>query len=506
MSATLEEIDLPSIVATLRRRGGDSTTVEVKAASGGCPTLGETLCAFANMPGGGLIILGLDENDAFRPVDLDNIAALEQGVADQAREAITPRITCDFATAHLEGKDIVLVRVNGLPLQQRPATYRGGAYLRQADGDYRMSDLEVAQVELLKLQQTNPTRPDLNPVPETSLASLDDALVKAYVEHVRSRSRRLATVDTTAVLTTTGVITPSGEATLAGLYALGTYPQGLRPSLGVTAAVQAPAGSGTRTRDLAHFTGPIPDLLQDVMQWVDRNTPTHMGYDENGNGRDIPALPRRAVRELIANALVHRNLDGVTDTKRIEIRIKDDKLIVTSPGGLRAITVDQLGKPGGKAAVNPTLYEICKDVRTEDGSRLIEGEGGGIKEIREAAEAAGLSDPIFRDTGVAFTAILRWRPADVEPPARTPATHDERRRPQGASRASSPSTFPSRNAPVIWELLEAPRTFRELHELSGMTESQTRYALQSLMTAGMVEMLGTQGDRRTQYQRSSEAH
>lgn len=500
MSKTLEEIDLPSIVATLRRRGGDSTTIEVKSARGGCPSLGETLCAFGNLPDGGLIILGLDEHNGFAPVGLSDVSTLEQGIAGQAREAVTPPITCDFVTKQLEGVDVLLVRVHGLPLQFRPARHHGTTYLRQSDGDYQMSDVELAQIELLKTQQTHPTRPDLEPVAGTSLTSLDPALVASYTEQVRRRSRRLASADPDIVLTSTGVLTSSGEATLAGLYALGTYPQGLRPTLGITAAVQLPSGSAERTHDLTHFTGPIPDLLQDVMQWIARNTPTGMRYDADGHGRDVPALPPRAVRELVANALVHRNLDGVTESKRIEIRIKDDKLIVTSPGGLKAITKDQLGKPGGKAAVNPTLYDICKDVRTEDGRRLIEGEGGGIKEIHEAAAEAGLPAPIFRDTGLSFTTIMRWRPESSAPPPLQPRPTSSANLATSHSHSDS-LTFPSRNAPAVWELLDRERTFQQLVDAGALSQSQTRYALNSLITAGLVEMHGKQGDRSTTYRR-----
>lgn len=42
--------------------GFDSTEIEVKAARGGLPqNLGQTLSAFANMPDGGTLILGVDE-------------------------------------------------------------------------------------------------------------------------------------------------------------------------------------------------------------------------------------------------------------------------------------------------------------------------------------------------------------------------------------------------------------------------------------------------------------
>lgn len=131
-----------------------------------------------------------------------------------------------------------------------------------------------------------------------------------------------------------------------------------------------------------------------------------MGYDERGHGVDTTELPMVAVREIIANALVHRNLDPVTDSKRVEIRLLDDKLVITSPGGLWGVSEQQLGRPDGKSAVNVVLYDACKLIRLSDGSRLIEGEGGGIREALLRIRGAGLRAPRFIDAGVRFTAIV----------------------------------------------------------------------------------------------------
>ncbi len=506
-SAGLDEEAVARIVAALRRRGGDSTTIEVKSAREGTPELGPTLSAFGNMPEGGTIILGLDERKGFAPVGLTDIATLEQGVAGQARDAVFPPVSCSFTTVEFENVPLLIAKVDGVPLQDRPVYFGKDAYLRQSDGDYRMSDLEIAQIELRKTQLHHPTRPDLDPVIGTSQASLADDLVTPYAEGVRRRSRRLRNSDPHEILINTGALCSSGEATLAGLYALGSHPQGRRPTLGITAAVQMPPGASTRTRDLVHLTGPIPDLLDDAMNWIARNTPTDMGYDERGHGHDVTALPMRAVRELIANALVHRSLDEISDNKHIEIRIRDDKLVITSPGGLRGVSVDQLGKPNGKSAVNPTLYDICKDLRAADGSRIIEGEGGGIREVREAIAAYRLPEPIFRDSGLAFTAILYWRPSTdrlVEAGVRLTSTSPVHPAPiaSNADRDAQVAAT-SKHAAAIWPLLNEERSIASLVELTGLHVSQVRWSLNKLIDAGFVEMLGKQGQKTTRYGRTT---
>ena len=399
--------ELATIVAELRLRRGDSADVEVKAAAGGCPSLTETLCAFANMPSGGLIILGLDERSGFVPVGLDDLATLEAGVAAQARDRVVPPPTVTFESLRFEGKDILLAHVAGLPLANRPARTGGTAYLRQSDGDYVMSEQEISQVELQKTQAQRPTTPDRGSVQGFSVSDLDPELLTAYLYNVRQSSSRYRSMPDDLVLRYTNVMAADGSPTLAGVYAMGLVPQAVSPSLGVTAAVRL-TGEGTsgRVQDLVHLVGPIPVLLEAVMDWVRRNTRTTMGYDERGHGVDREELPMRAVREIVANALVHRNLDAITDSKRVEIRLLGDRLVITSPGGLWGVSERQLGTPEGKSAVNPVLYDICKNVRLPDGSRVIEGEGGGIREANQALVRAGLNPVTFSDQSVRFVAIM----------------------------------------------------------------------------------------------------
>ncbi len=181
---------LADAISELRGRQGDSTDIEVKAAAEGVPALGPTLCAFANMPEGGTIILGLDEASGFTPVGLTDLAGLEQGIAAQARERVEPAARCEFQPFEVSGKPVLVVAVEGLPLQQRPARHGGQAYLRQSDGDYVMSTQEIAQLELLKTQAQRPTHPDRKVVPGSSVEDLDADLLSSYLNAARASSRR----------------------------------------------------------------------------------------------------------------------------------------------------------------------------------------------------------------------------------------------------------------------------------------------------------------------------
>lgn len=391
------------LLADLRAHGKDFEDVEVKLGAGGVPELGRTLAAFGNMPGGGTIVIGLDENNRFAPVGVADAGQIEQGIASTARNGVVPAVQVSFDEAVVDGATIIIASVSPLPSHQRPARYQGQAWLRQSDGDYQMSELEVQQV----LAQRELPRYDAVAVDGTTVADLDSALVASYVSAVRTTSLRLVNEPDNVVLRRKSIIAPDGERlTVAGLYALGAYPQQFLPNLSITAAVQLDPRSGQRTRDLVHLDGPLPDLLESAADWVQRNTLTTIRFGGDGHGRDEPELPMVAVRELIANALVHRDLGPHTRTQRVEIRLRANDLVITNPGGLYGVSLDQLGTDTGKSAVNEFLYDICKFVRTPSGSRVIEGEGGGIREVQRALCAANMRPPRFIDAGVRFTVLL----------------------------------------------------------------------------------------------------
>jgi ATP-dependent DNA helicase RecG len=460
----------------------------VKLAAGGVPDLAETLCAFGNMPGGGTILLGVDEKAGFAVTGVADVAAIEAGVAAKGRSAVVPPVQTSFDVITMDGKAVVVVSVAGLPAVDKPCRTRGRAYLRQADGDYAMSDQEVAQLVAL---QDRP-RFDSGPVPGSSAGDLDPVLVTAFLAEARSASRRLAEASDDQVLRLKGVAV-AGQLTVAGLYGLGSYPQQFAPSLSVTAAAVS-VGEATRLSDLAHFDGPITDLVDLSVEWVARNTRSAVAYSADGHAHDQPEIPLVAVRELIANALVHRDLSARTQSKRVEIRLLPDRLVIANPGGLWGVSRDQLGTPHGKSAVNEFLYDIGRLVATRNGHRLIEGEGGGIREAQELLRKAGLPPPLFIDTGVSFTAIV-FRPRPGLPPAGT-----------GWASPGVPAAVASAsaNGAAVWLALDdQPKGIAEIMTMTSLTRRQAKYALDALVKAQTVQVDGGQGNRFTTYRRTA---
>jgi ATP-dependent DNA helicase RecG len=113
--------------------------------------------------------------------------------------------------------------------------------------------------------------------------------------------------------------------TLAGLMLFGLYPQGLFPQLCITAVVVPGNEIGeigednTRFIDNKKIEGTIPQMLEGAMSFVQRNMRVKTIIDDNGKRADKAEYPIKAIRELILNALIHRDYSINTENSPIRI-------------------------------------------------------------------------------------------------------------------------------------------------------------------------------------------
>lgn len=170
------------------------------------------------MPTGGTIILGIDEaNGRFEITGIEDEAALEAGVASTARNAVAPSPHVEFQSFTIDEARILVAHVAPLPLALKPAYTGGKAYLRQADGDFVMSEYDLRMLEVARLGYDERIHDDLRVMRGLSIEDLDEELVETYLRRTRRRDSRLRNRSDAEVLRMTSILTASGEPTLAGL-------------------------------------------------------------------------------------------------------------------------------------------------------------------------------------------------------------------------------------------------------------------------------------------------
>lgn len=468
--------DVQALVGVLRAEGGDLPGVEVKSAAGGLPeSIVPTLCAFANRPGGGTVLLGLDEAAGFTPITLADRRQMKTSLASKARQALEPPVVLEITEEMVDGQSVIVAVVPELNASQKPCRVSGGAHrgvwVRAWDGDYRASDAEVQGL----LTGRGQPRFDAEPAAGATRGDLDGELIEEFVRSCRAGSEQLAQIqDREELLWRMGVLVGADRVpSVAGLLALGVYPQQHLPGTGLQAVLAAESDSepATRALDARRFDGPIPRMLADAVAWVARSTPSAIRGGSAGRVTDAPTWPLEAVREVVGNALIHRDLAPWALGETALLRLDRSRLVVRNPGGLYGLTVDRLGRIGVTSARNANLVRICQYVRLPDGTRAVEALASGIPTVFGAMRAAELPPPLFDDDGLRFTVVLRQRARDRGPVVKA-----------GSSAAA-----------VLGALNAGPLDVEQLAVATGLTPANIRKRLRELRALDLVVQHGGPG-------------
>ena len=359
-----------------------------------------TLSAFGNMPEGGSVIFGLNEFDGTL-IGVADPTAIENRVMKLAEQWIVPRLELQCYRATKNNKVFVIANVSGMADRLCRVIPTSTAYLRGVGGNHVLAPRDIQQLEALQHQMGV----DRVPVDGTTQSNLDPRLIESVLRAVRDQSERFRRVDDEQALRMLGILEPSSDRlTVAGLYALGRYPQQFFPNLSLTASAVRAGDEASSVRQ--RFDGPVPEMLDNAVRWVVRNARrTETERQEEYRATHIPIV---AIREIITNALVHRDLCSLARSRSVELVLTDDGLTVSNPGRLWNMSRDDVDSPRGQTAVHDSLYEILRLTPVSGGHRVIT-EAGGLREANQALRRAGMEPARLIDAGIACTVILGRR-------------------------------------------------------------------------------------------------
>lgn len=164
---------------------------------------------------------------------------------------------------------------------------------------------------------------------------------------------------------------------------------------GLRSMIQCAVFKGTTRAvflDRRNYEGPLWKQVEEAVQFVLRNI--RMGCRLEGVYRqDIYELPPDSIRELIVNAVMNCSY---IQNSNIQVAIYDDRLEITSPGGLLPGVTIELMKEGFSKIRNRSLANAFAYMN------LVEAWGSGIPKLMQAMQEYGLREPEFIDMEVAF--------------------------------------------------------------------------------------------------------
>ena len=160
-----------------------------------------------------------------------------------------------------------------------------------------MSEYEIYSYEAFRKRICD----DLRTVDNQEFFIPDQSKIQAYLTAVKTDRANLSKHVSDQQLFALMGITVSGKPTLAGLMTFSVYPQAVFPQLCIT-AVCLPGtemgilgSDGERFIDSRRITGPIPDMLEEAVKFVRRNSRTKTIEDANGHRIDKPEYPMKVV-------------------------------------------------------------------------------------------------------------------------------------------------------------------------------------------------------------------
>ncbi len=351
----------------------------------------KTVSAFAN-GNGGVLIFGIDEEGEL--VGLDNAADDAEFISEAIKTKLdaVPIINLEFKQA--DNKTLILLHVEAG--QETPYYYIGDkqrlAYVRIGNESVVADRLQLKGLVIKSSGSTYDVLP-------SSYRFEDMAFTRLRSIHYRRLRRSFEESE----FISWGIIDENGKLTNAGALMADDSPMrqsrvfctrwnGLNKSDGLSDAI-----------DDIELEGCVVGQLQDAIAFV-RNNSHKKWWKEADHREELPDYPERAVTEVIANAIIHR--DYMVMGSEVHVDIYDDRLEVYSPGGMMDGSLIQNLNPLAVASRrrNPLLADFFSRLG------IVERRGSGMTKIMEAYKQyehiVNYRTPEFRSNTTEFHVTL----------------------------------------------------------------------------------------------------
>ena len=363
---------------------GESEKIEFKE-NAKTNTYIKTVVAFAN-ENGGKIVFGVKDNKEI--VGVENEFEVMDGIINAISDSCYPMIVPDISLHTLENKTIILVEIEGGKKKpyylkskgiQKGTYIRSGATTRIVEEDYVLKELVLEGENKYFDQQV------------CHGESVSDEEIEKFCEWLEKLARKNSENDTEIRKITRNILLnwkvleeKNGRIFPTNAYILLSG----KKNWEVSRKIQCGVFKGeTRSIfvDKKEFEGSIIMQLEKSYQYVLEKI--NLGSDIVGIYRvDKYEIPPKSIREVIANAVIHRSYLEPND---IQVALYDNRLEITSPGMLLSGVNVKRMKEGYSKLRNRAIASVFAYVN------IIEKWGSGIPRIMNEIREYGLQEPEF---------------------------------------------------------------------------------------------------------------
>lgn len=354
----------------------------------------KTVIAFSNGEGGKIIFGVDDKTREVVGIPKDDVFAETDAITSAISDSCEPMVIPDVYLQTVEEKTIIVVEIS--PGKQRPYYIKSkgitdGIYIRVA-GTSRPASRELAKEMYYEDESRSydcVIRRDLT-VTEKEIQELCRQMKQVAIANAKTEAQKAAVKDLTKnQLISWGLFAEDEDGCIHPTNGY-VFLQGKDEFLSQIQCGMFKGKNRAVFVDKREYTGPLWQQIEDTFQFALRNI--RLGAKIEGIYRqDIYELPPDSIRELIINAVMNCSF---LQNSHIQVAVYDDRLEITSPGGLLpGVTIERM-KEGYSKIRNRALAQAFLYMN------MIETWGSGIPKLMESMREYGLEEPEFIDMGV----------------------------------------------------------------------------------------------------------
>lgn len=386
----------------------ESVRIEAKRASELGKSVMQTVIAFANEPGldGGYLLLGVDWfiNDkgdtVYRAVGLPDPDKVQRDLASQCASMLSVTLRPEMQVENVDGYTVLVVYVAEADVTHKPVYLKASGLPRGAFRRIGSTDQHCVDEDLWVLRgERQPAHgPDASLLPDARMDDFDPAALAAYRRdraRINPQAEELDYGDEDMLEALGALRRSDGEPTptLAGILLFGK-PMALRRMLPMVKIdyIRVP---GLEWMENPHERFQSVEIRKPLLLALPQAEATVVDelpkgfYLPEGQLQSVqePIVPRKVIREALANAVMHRSY---TRHSPIQIIRYSNRIEIRNIGhSLKPMA--KLGTPGS-CPRNPLLASVLHDLN------LAEAKGTGIRSMRRLAAEAGLTLPEFHSS------------------------------------------------------------------------------------------------------------
>lgn len=367
--------------------------------------IAQHISAFSNTPNGGYLVFGIDDNGVPFSLTKQKMDEIVKKISNIARNNLAQPIAIEHESIEFEGKSILIVYIP--EHQEKPVHLRG----KDMYESYKRSGAQTIKISKIEVKHLISISNGMDFESQTAIRNQsDDEVIKLldFDSYFTLQEKRLPDTKSNIlqVLSNEDLIKTSKQLNwdILNLGAI-LFSRDLRkfPELKRKALRVIIYKDGSRINAIKEQEGikGYATGFEGLVSYIMDQLPTNE-IIENALRRNVKVYPEVAIREFVANALIHQ--DFTISGTGVMIEIFNDRLEITNPG-VPLVDVNRFIDTAPKSR-NEKLASLMRRLN------ICEERGSGIDRAIHAIEAFQLPGPKI-DKGDDYTRITLYMPRNL---------------------------------------------------------------------------------------------